>query len=199
MKKLIMTVLAVLLVAPAFANNWGLGLRGGFGESDPKDLKDYYDAYGGNKEETLASFAFMGIEGLYEFDLNDTANKLGVKIGLDIYGEDEWKFDGDKATKSTFAIPVTVYYKRDGGVQAFSWYAGGGVTFIKTEYEESGDKINKDKFFPHLVIGGEYRFCRLFALGLEGKYNFDAKLEKYNVVFDDHTGFSGAIIAKFYF
>lgn len=199
MKKLMLAILAVLLVSPAFAGGWGLGLRGGFGESDPKTMKDAYDAYGGNKEETLASFGFMGIEGLYEFDLNDSANKLGVKVGLDIYGEDEWKFSGGKVTEDTFAIPVTVYYKRDGGVQAFSWYAGAGMTYIKTEYEEPGYKTNEDKFFPHVLAGVEYRFCRLFALGLEGKYNINAKLEKDNFVFSDHSGLSGAIVAKFYF
>ena len=201
MKKLIMTVLAVLMGAPAFANNWGLGLRGGFGEDNPKSMKKAHDELGGDL--TQGGYAFMGIEGLYEFDLNDSANKLGLKAGIDIFGENEWKFEGDKVTESTYAVPVTVYYKRDGGVQAFSWYAGGGVTFIKSELESGESSVKEDKWFPHVVAGAEYRFCRLFALGLEGKYNFDAKLEKTiegaKVVVSDHSGFSAAIVAKFYF
>ncbi|MBO4675303.1 MAG: outer membrane beta-barrel protein [Elusimicrobiaceae bacterium] len=193
MKKLITAVLAVLLVSPAFANNWGLGLRGGFGEDDPKSLKEEHDMYGG--ELTQAGYAFMGIEGLYEFDLNDTANKLGVKVGLDIFGENEL----DSTTETTVAVPLTVYYKRDGGVKGWSYYVGGGMTYIETDIEAPGFKDSKDKFFPHAVIGAEYRFCRLFALGLEGKYNFNAKLEKGTAVYSDHSGLSGAIVAKFYF
>lgn len=201
MKKLIMTVLAVLLVAPAFANNWGLGLRGGFGEDDPKAMKEAHDNFGGDL--TQAGYAFMGIEGLYEFNLNDEANKLGLKAGIDIFGENEWKRGGTKVTEDTFAIPLTVYYRRDGGVQAFSWYGGAGVTFIKSELESGGVSEKEDKWFPHVVAGAEYRFSRLFALGLEGKYNIDAKLEKsingHKGVISDHSGFSAAIIAKFYF
>lgn len=40
MKKILIAVLSVLFFAPAvFADNWGLGLKAGVGQNDPKDIK----------------------------------------------------------------------------------------------------------------------------------------------------------------
>ena len=44
MKKLLIAVLAVLFIAPAaMAKDWGIGVKLGAGENDPKTLKDAYD------------------------------------------------------------------------------------------------------------------------------------------------------------
>ena len=194
MKKLALAVVAVFCVASAgFAGNWGLGLKLGAGQNDPKTLKDMHTS--GTLEENAM---FFGIEGQYEWDIQET-NKLGLRFGIDGYGDNELKVGSSKATESTYAVPLTVYYRWDKGVKAFSYYAGAGLTYINTEVKITGfDKEHKSKFFPHIVAGGEYRFSQLFALGLEGRYNIGAKLKKSGYE-TDRSGFGAALVGRFYF
>jgi len=202
MKKLVIAVVGLLCFAPAaFADNWGLGLRLGAGENDPKSLEDVYDALMTNKELDKGNGVF-GLEALYEWNLNDETNKIGAKIGLDVYGENELKAPGGKLEETTYAFPITVYYKRDNGVQNWSWFAGAGVSFLRTELEESGvvnETTHKSKVFPHITVGGEYRFTEVFALGLDAKYNFSAKTTKDGFTYSDRTGFGAALTGRFYF
>lgn len=199
MKKLAIVGLAMLLVSPAFSNNFGAGIKLGAGENDPKTMERMYDMGYGPKELTK-NYAVLGAEALYEFNLNNEDNKLGVKIGIDVYGENELKAGGDKLTENSYAIPVTAYYKWDKGIKNWSFYAGGGFSFIKTEVEAEGYfKLNEHKTFPHVVAGTEYRFCKLFALGIEAKYNFNAKVTKGSDILSDRSGLSGTITGRFYF
>ncbi len=205
MKKLMFAVLAVLFVAPAaFADDWGLGAKLGAGENDPKDMKKYYDNFAGNKELDRSP-AYFGLEAFYEMDLNEEANKLGIKLGFDFYGQNElettWPIY-QKVTETTYSFPLTVYYKRDNGIKNVSWFAGAGATLLRTEAEFKDTKTtesSKNKIFPHIVVGGEYRFTKLFALGLEARYNFNAKVKKDNFVYSDRSGFGAAITGRFYF
>lgn len=202
MKKLVIAVVGLLCLAPAaFADNWGLGLRLGAGENDPKDMKDAYDAIVADKELD-EGYGVFGVEALYEWNLSDETNKIGAKLGLDVYGTNELKVTGYKAEETTYAVPVTVYFKQDNGVQNWSWFAGAGVTFLRSEVEESGlinDSESKSKVFPHVTAGAEYRFSRLFALGLDVKYNIGAKVKKDGVVLSDRSGFGAAVTGRFYF
>ena len=195
MKKLILAVLAVFCVASVgLASDWGLGLKLGAGQNDPKTLKDEHKVFGGDLEEGYGVFA---IEGQYEWALEE-ANKIGVRLGIDVYGDNELKVGPTKETESTYAIPLTVYYRMDNGIKAVSWYAGAGATYIRTDVEIGTYKGHKAKVFPHVVAGGEYRFTKLFALGLEAKYNIGAKLEKDGYK-TDRSGISGALVGRFYF
>ena len=201
MKKIAVAVLAVLLFAPsAFAvgeSGWGLGVKLGFAENDPKGMKDN-NVPGTSLDKNGAYFS---VEGQYEWALQD-ANKLGLRFGLDSYGENELKGSGQKATEDTIAFPVTVYYKLDKGVKAFSFYGGAGLTYIYTDIDNNyvGHKdSSKGKVFPHVVVGAEYRFTELFALGLDARYNFAAKLKKDGIVISDRSGFGAAIAGRFYF
>ncbi|MBR3631883.1 MAG: porin family protein [Elusimicrobiaceae bacterium] len=208
MKKVIIAVLAVLMVAPAFANNWGVGLKLGAGQNDPKAMKDVYDnpPAGVTKTELDKNAGYFGLEAMYEFDLNDEANKIGVKVGWDMYGENklELKAPGAKeeVTEETYSFPFTVYYKRDNGVKNFSWYGGAGFTILRTKLDAKGAYFGDDsktKVFPHIVAGGEYRFTQVFALGLEARYNIAAKVKKGGDVYSDRSGFGGALTGRFYF
>lgn len=133
-------VLAVLLglvcVFPtaAQADNWGLGVKLGIAENNPEAIKharDFGSFYGLNSdmEKNLGVF---GLEALYEFDLNDNSNKLGVKAGLDIFGENKLELSDPAGSGSlevkdnSFAVPLTVYYKRDNGLKNWSPFVGGG-------------------------------------------------------------------------
>lgn len=202
MKKLVIAVVGLLCFAPAaFADNWGFGLRLGGGENDPKGMKGFYDSIPASKEMDKNGGVF-GFEVLHEWNLNDEANKIGAKIGWDVYGENEVKFPGGKVEETTYAFPITVYYKRDNGVQNWSWFAGAGISFMRTELELSGpagDDDHKSKVFPHITIGGEYRFTEVFALGLDAKYNISAKVKKDGDVYSDRSGFSAALTGRFYF
>ena len=209
-------LLVGMLSLPAFVQaqeartgNWGVGIRTGIGQNDPKSMQEAYDEafnYGWSKKEITKSPIVFGIEGLYEWGLSDETNKLGVRAGVDIYGENELKLDdGDlKATEDTYSFPITLYYKKDNGAKKFSWMAGAGITILHTEFtvKETGysdEKYSKSKVFPHLMVGAEYRFCRLFALGLDVKYNIGAKVKDDGDVISNRSGLSGALTGRFYF
>ena len=205
MKKWLVALTGVLFFAPAvFADNWGVGLKLGVGENDPKTMKDLQDESVYTSTELDENSGFFGLEALYEWTLNEDANKLGVKLGFDVYGENELKISGaGDVTENTYALPLTVYFKRDNGVQGWSPFAGAGISLFRTELEAtlSGDteKEHKSKVAPHLVAGAEYRFTKVFALGLEAKYTFGAKIKKDGAVYSDRSGFSGALTGRFYF
>ena len=139
MKKLLIAVLAVLFVAPAaLAEGWGIGVKLGAGENDPKDLKNIYDAAIANKELDKNP-GYFSLEVLHEWALNDEANKIGAKVGWDMYGENELKLSApgvsDKGTETTYSFPFTVYYKRDNGIGKVSWFGGAGFTILRTKME----------------------------------------------------------------
>ncbi|HJD19300.1 MAG TPA: porin family protein [Candidatus Avelusimicrobium excrementipullorum] len=209
MKKCLLMVLGVLMLAPAaFADNWGLGLKLGVGENDPKSLDDVYDAATFLDRELDKNGGFFGVEAMYEWNLASEMDKIGVRLGVDFYGENELELknhfdptDDDNYKETTYAIPLTVYYKRDNGVNKLSYFAGVGLTFISSEVEDDivDESIDDNKVFPHIVAGVEYRFTQVFALGLEAKYNISAKVKKDGIVLSDRSGFSGALTGRFYF
>ncbi len=203
MKKLMLAVIAVAVMSTASFAGFGAAVKLGAGENDPKSLKDLN--VGGT--DLTEGYGVFSLEGLYEmpFDAADEANKIGAKIGFDFYGENELKINATNAkiTEDTYAFPITVYYKRDNGVKNVSFWAGPGVTFMRTELEASGipggDKEHKNKTFFHIAGGAEYRFTELSALGLDLRYNFGAKVKKDGAVLSDRSGFGGAVAARFYF
>ena len=198
MKKIVIAVFGVLFLAPAaFADNWGLGLKLGYAENDPKVMKDL-NVGGTTLDE---NGGYFGLEALYEWNLDET-NKIGAKIGLDTYGENEIKGYGAKLTETTYSFPITVYYKQDYGVKNWSWFAGAGVTFLRTEWDFDNygrDDTHKSKVFPHIAAGAEYRFTELFALGLDARYNISAKVKKEGVEMSNRSGFGAALTGRFYF
>lgn len=67
MKKCLLMVLGVLMLAPAaFADNWGLGLKLGVGENDPKGMEDIYDEATMLDRELDKNGGFFGLEAMYE-------------------------------------------------------------------------------------------------------------------------------------
>lgn len=191
-------------------SNWGIGIKMGIGQNNPKTLKDGYDEafeYGWTSKEITKNAGLFGLEALYEQTLNDEHNKLGVKVGWDLYGENELKLkdatDRVEFTETSYAFPITVYYKRDNGIKNFSWFAGAGITIMHSEMEiDDGydtEDVSKTKVFPHVAVGGEYRFCKLFALGLDVRYNIAAKVKKDGGVLSDRSGFGAALTGRFYF
>ncbi len=206
MKKLAIAVLAVLFIAPAvMAKDWGFGVKLGAGQNDPKFLKDAYDSSHRNKELDKSPAVFS-LELLHEWALNDEANKIGAKVGWDMYGENkakEWLGAYNQEIKEeSYSFPFTVYYKRDNGVKNLSWFGGVGITIMRSKLEATGwrkDDLSKTKVFPHIVLGGEYRFTNVFALGLEARYNISAKVKKDGIVLSDRSGFGAALTGRFYF
>ncbi len=196
MKKVLLAVFALCLFTPVFADNWGAGFRLGYGENDPKTLNDIFHSIGGELTENGGVF---GLEVLHEWNLTNETNKIGAKLGWDVYGENEWKGSGTRATETTYAFPLTIYYKKDNGIQNWSWFAGAGITFIKTKVEAGASDFSEDKVFPHITGGVEYRFTEVFALGLDVKYNISAKVKKEGAVLSDRSGFQGALTGRFYF
>lgn len=198
MKKLLVSLLSVFCFASfAVAGDWGAGVKLGVGENDPKSLNEAFHSAGGELTEGNGIF---GLEVLYEWNLNDDVNKLGLKVGLDVYGENEWKnsYYGFKVTETIYAFPITLYYKQDYGVKNWSWFAGAGISFMKGEVEDGPDTYKESTVFPHITAGAEYRFTEVFALGLEAKYNINAELKK-GFYTTDRSGISAALTGRFYF
>ena len=196
MKKLLVSLLSIFYFASfAVAGDWGVGVKLGIGENDPKSLNEVFDYYGGKLTEGNGIF---GLEVFYEWNLNDDVNKLGWKVGLDVYGENEWKAYPYKITETIYAFPLTVYYKQDYGVERWSWFAGAGITLMKGEAEDGPATYKDSQVFPHITAGAEYRFTELFALGLEAKYNINAELKK-GFYTTDRSGISAALTGRFYF
>ena len=197
MKKLVIAVLAVLFVAPTvMAKDWGIGVKLGAGQNDPKTLKENFDLVGGELDKNAGYFS---LEVLHEWALNDEANKIGAKVGWDMYGENEHKYGSIKDTEETYSFPFTVYYKRDNGIGKVSWFGGAGFTILHTKVEEGSWDTSKSRVFPHIVAGGEYRFTNVFALGLEARYNIAAKVKKDGATLSDRSGFGAALTGRFYF
>lgn len=204
MKKIVVLMLAVLGFAPAaFAQNWGYGYKIGVGENSPSDLKNIYNTLPGDSKLDTSK-AFLGFEMFYEWPLANEVNKIGAKLDFNYFVENKAKSQSDlyqECVETSYSLPITLYYKHDKGIKAFSWFGGAGATIWYTEMEYKGyyrDIKTKAKVAPHVVLGGEYRFSQLFALGLEARYNFAAKVKKSGIALSDHTGFGGAATIRFY-
>lgn len=210
MKKLVATMVSLLcLTSVVFAGNWGIGIHGGAAQNDPKDMKETYNEafnWGWSEKNLTKRNEVLGLDAFYEWDTAVEANKFGIKAGVDFYGQNKLKMDwGElKAKESTHAFPLTLYFKRDNGVQNWSFLAGAGLTIIDSELEikwagHATENYSKTKIFPHITVGAEYRFSKLFALGLDVKYNIAAKVKKSEYVLSDRSGIGGTVTARFYF
>ena len=189
MKKVVLAVLAVSCFATfSFAGNWGLGLKAGAGQNDWK----VYSA-----TDIEKGYGFAGAEILYEFDLASN-DKIGLKVGAEMYQKDKAKHSGNEVSIQTSNFPITLYYKWDKGVGAFSYFFGGGFTYINSRtHDYPNVKYTKSKGMAHLMVGTEYRFTQAFALGVDITYNIDAKIVAGTV--SDRSGFRGALVGRFYF
>lgn len=197
MKKLLFAVLCLgCLSSFTWGGQWGAGVKVGVGQNDPKTLEALFDHATAYDRKITRSGGFFAVEVLHEWDFQSPANKIGLKLGADIYGENELKIYGlGTATEETYAIPLSVYYKRENGTQEWSYSVGLGATYIDTEV----DDVSDSKIFPHIMAGAEYRFTKTFALGLDLKYNIAAKVKKEGDVLSDRSGLSAALAARFYF
>lgn len=194
MKKIVLAVLAVMCVASFSFAGGGLGLKLGGAQNDPKTLEELFDYYGG---ELTKGYGIFAIEGFYEWGKEN--DKIGLKVGFDFYGDNELKVGYGKITETTYAIPLTLYYKWDKGVKAWNGYLGGGLTYINTDVEIGTDEDSENKIFPHIVGGLEYRFTKVFALGFEAKYNIAAKIKKEGDVYSNRSGMGVVLTGRFYF
>lgn len=188
---------------------FGLGLRLGIAQNDPKTMQEVYDkafSFGYSQKELTKGYGVFGIEALYEWELAQENTKMGIKAGFEGYGQSKLSLDwGDeKLTETTYAFPLTIYFKNDSGVKNWSFLVGAGATIINSEVEYKAAglgsvSISKTKVFPHITAGAEYRFSQLFALGFDVKYNIAAKVKKDGDVLSDRSGFGAAITGRFYF
>lgn len=95
MRKLVVlgVLLSILCAWPtaAKADNWGVGVKVGVSENDPKTMKEIQDGTLYNTELNENGAVFSGLEALYEFNLDGETNKLGVKLGVDFFGHNDLK------------------------------------------------------------------------------------------------------------
>ncbi len=191
-------------------SQFGFGVRAGMAQNDPKDLE-------GDGGDLKKRPAVWGLDVFYETnsDPDFENSKIGIKLGADWYGKNELSavvydgyYYGFHATETSYAFPLTLYYKKDKGVGDLSFLLGVGFTLIYSRMELEGSavwpqKFTETKMFPHVTAGAEYRFSEQFALGLDIKYNINAKVEKVvdgeELVLSDRSGLGAALTGRFYF
>lgn len=192
---------------------FGLSIRAGLAQNDPKDMKTEFNTYGGGDfrhAKLKKGDGVFGLEIFYEKPLAEGENKYGAKLGVDFYGENELTLSHSSiyqdmtTTETTYAFPLTLYFKRDQGIKNWSWFIGGGVTVIssKISLEYAGpttNSLSQKTFFPHITAGAEYRFNKVFALGLDVKYNIAAKVERYGIILSNRSGIGATVTGRFYF
>jgi len=216
MKKLVVTVVSLLcLTSAAFAVDRGMGLRLGAAQNDPATGESWHKAYTPALDDTSLTKrkGVVGLEAFEEWTLSNETIKFGVKLGADFYFQNELKgyketpLFSAKLTETTYAFPLTLYYKKDNDIKNWSCFIGAGATLIRTEVKLKGEDStyvyegseSKIKLFPHITAGAEYRFDEHWALGLDVKYNIAAKVKKDGEVLSDRSGIGGAVTARFYF
>jgi len=203
MKKLLLGIFAVVLInSVSFADTVGFGIKGGGGGNRPDSLKSYESEYQGDLTKNPL---FMGFELMFEKDLMGnydkeigSAVKLGIKIGIDIYGTNELK-DSPlyiDTKEDTIGVPLSLYLKYDNDL---SFYVGGGISYFSTTMTYGSADRKDGRFTPHLMSGIEVRCSPSFAIGLDFQYNFNARVEKGGVIYSDRSGLQGALAARFYF
>ncbi|WP_424244424.1 outer membrane protein W [Elusimicrobium posterum] len=212
MKKILLPVMAVVFLGSAVFAEIGVGVKAGYGKDD-SNIKS--GATGNVKHDDDFVGAYSGVEALYEmkgsyFNLPDN-HSFGVRVGLDVLAEDvvKQKTAGIKTTSNGMKIPLSLYYRYTPTDSKFSSWIGAGAAWGFMYYEQKAPgkrDETENKIFPFVSTGVEYRFTRFFSLGIDGTYNFSAKIksDKFNApngstLYRDLGGLSGAVTARFYF
>ena len=195
MKKLALcaAILAAFSVNCFAGFGLGIGLGAGQYKSELSDIKDRLPSY-----EYTKNFGIFALEALYEqgglFDLGEE-HFFGAKIGYNGWGKEELKSSSlsGKIEVSYYEIPLTLYYK----YTPSKWHLSGG---LGAAFGKADDKVESvTKIYPFIAAGLEYRFSKLFGLGLDARYNIAAKFEKSGAVYRNLSGIQGILAARFYF
>jgi hypothetical protein len=204
MKKLLLAILALYALSGiSYAVNFGIGIKGGVGQNDPKTMKQLWNYYGGTitKAPGILSIELFSEDTLpydSEMEIMDF-NKVGFKIGYDSYGKNKLKTSSLNAEESTFAVPITAYLKEEKGVREFSSYIGAGTTIIKTKAKLAGSNFTKNKWFAHIALGTEYLYTENISIGIDVKININASVKMEGYTLSNRSGFQGAGVIRFYF
>ncbi|MDR0646462.1 MAG: porin family protein [Elusimicrobiota bacterium] len=195
MKKLMLIAFVVSLLTPAAFAEFGLGVKLGAGQSK-SDVEDSAKNLFGNNYTHTPSILLFGVEALYEkaglFNLGEQ-HILGAKIGYTAWNSEEAKSGIYKLEVKYYEIPLTLYYK----YAPSKWHLGGGFGAAFGKTDDKFDTISK--VYPFIAAGAEYRFSKLFGLGLDLRYNISGKFEKSGIVYKNVSGVQGAVAARFYF
>ena len=207
MKKLAISVFAVLFMASFAAAEVGIGIKAGGGE-DTDNIKSVFISNPNNYSEETNN-GILGLEVLWQqeglFNL-PAGHFLGAKAGVDFHGQVEYEdySTNDKMDVNIYKFPVTLYYKYALPETQLNIWGGAGVTAAKINWEYTdmtlgmSAETDNTKVYPHIKCGVEWRSGQLFGLGLDLGYNFGGKFDK-GVMKRDISGFEGALAARFYF
>ncbi|WP_424244425.1 opacity protein-like surface antigen [Elusimicrobium posterum] len=218
-KKILLSVFAVCTMAAFASAEIGVGARMGF-SADKSNMKDYEQItpITSSDYNNLKGFIF-GAEVLFEkeglFNMAEN-HSFGLKAGIDANLKEDVELKSGvianniEISSQSIMVPVSVYYRYSPEPgQGMSYYVGGGAAWVMTSFKGEGPIYDIDetdsKVSPFINAGTEYRFNKLFALGLDLRYLFSAKMETEKITFNgeklkrDMTGFSGAVTARFYF
>ncbi len=204
MKKLLLAILTIYALSGiSYAVNFGIGIKGGVGQNDPKTMKQLWNYYGGTITKAPGVFS---IEGLFEEKILDDSemqtlgfNKAGIRIGYESYGENKLENSMFSAKEETYAIPVTAYLRNEKGIKEISSYLGIGFTILKTKATLAGKDFKEEKAFPHILVGAETKLSEQIAIGVDLKININASVKMEGYTLSNRSGFQGLGVVRFYF
>lgn len=212
MKKWLLAVLVLFAFSMiSYAADFGIGVKGGIGQNDPKEMKRRFQGCSsGDSCQLTKGPGVFSIEGFFEGKINSTEleitgiNKAGIKVGYDYYMKNKFKNSSYDGKETTYGIPLTLYFKADNGLNDWSSYLGIGITWFNTEtfFKNnfgSDEYAYQKKVIPHIAIGGEYRYTEFFAIGIDVKFNINASQKVYGHTISDRSGFQGLGVVRFYF
>lgn len=205
MKKLVLSVFAMMFIASLASAEIGLGIKGGAGQDD----NNWQSEFSSSNYSFDENNGFAGVEvlwqqgGLYGWD---NSQIVGVKVGAEKRGELEYKdYDfRDITTNNIYQFTITSFYKYAPDDTQFNFWGGVGATIGRVKWEDkdmdsSYEVTQKNTLvYPHIKGGVEWRPTQLFGLGLDLGYNFGGNF-KVGDIKRDIRGFEGALAARFYF
>ncbi|MDR0291292.1 MAG: outer membrane beta-barrel protein [Elusimicrobium sp.] len=208
MKKIYIALAAVLALSAAASAEVGIGLKGGIFQQD-NNLQSTFAFPAGSGKISDDNF-FGGVEFIFQ-DYFAANSMIGFKIGGEYRAPLKMQntMVGDELKNDAFTFPLTLYYKYAPPCTPFEFWIGGGVTAAYSKWTYNPNSLVSEttdsnvSVFPHLKAGVELRMTDHIGIGIDGGYNFSAKLkEDFVNTFGaqrDLTGFEGNIALRFYF
>ena len=206
MRKIYFALAAVMALSVAASAEVGIGLKAGMFAQD-NNLQDTF-AFGPTKISDDNFFG--GVELIFQ-DYFATNSMIGFKVGGEFRAplKIQNTMIGDELKNDTYTFPLTLYYKYAPPCTPFEFWIGGGVTaaYSRWAYDPHsmlGETTDSNVFvFPHLKAGIELRVADHIGIGIDGGYNFSAKVKEDFVggwgAERDFSGFEGNVALRFYF
>ncbi|WP_424245940.1 opacity protein-like surface antigen [Elusimicrobium posterum] len=198
MKKILLLSACLLFAfAQANATQFFVGVKGGIGDNDDNVKNAFSGSYKYSDDKSI-----LGAEAGFDFDTKKDTTTVGIKVGFNSYGKvdsTDKSVDKDILLKNAVAVPLTIYIKYAPEPTGFHFWLGGGMTWSSVKFQDDVHSLSdtKDQIYPHVAAGAEWRPTTYLGVGLDLKYNINAKIET-NDIYRDFTGPEAMLAVRLY-